>query len=43
MARGRAGWGILLNLLALALWIVFGIAFLALGSLAFWQGATQGN
>ncbi|OIH95494.1 hypothetical protein [Curtobacterium sp. MCBA15_001] len=43
MARGRAGWGILLNLLALALWIVLGVAFLALGSLAVWQGATQGN
>lgn len=43
MARGRAGWGILLNLVALAIWIVIGFLVLSFGTLAAWQHATQGS
>ncbi|MEN0103348.1 MAG: hypothetical protein AAGC90_10515 [Curtobacterium sp.] len=43
LARGRAGWGILLNVVALAIWIVLVVVFIAAGALAAWQHATQGS
>lgn len=42
-ARGRAGWGILLNLVALAVWILLGGLLLAGGLAAVWTGVTQGR
>jgi uncharacterized membrane protein len=38
-ARGRAGWGILLNVVALAVWILLAVAATAFGALAVWQQA----
>jgi uncharacterized membrane protein len=38
-ARGRAGWGILLNVVALAVWILLAVAAAAFGTLAVWQQA----
>jgi len=43
LARGRAGWGILLNLVALAVWILLGALLIAGGVFAVWQGATSGR
>lgn len=43
LARGRAGWGILLNLVALAIWVLLGVVFLSFGTLAFWHHTTQGG
>lgn len=43
MARGRAGWGILLNLVALAVWILLVALLVAGGVFAVWQGATSGR
>jgi len=43
LARGRAGWGILLNVIALAVWIVLVALFVGLGTFAAWQHATQGS
>ncbi|WIB60120.1 hypothetical protein DEJ13_17035 [Curtobacterium sp. MCLR17_007] len=43
LARGRAGWGILLNLVALAIWVLLGIVFLAFGTMAVWSRTTQGG
>ncbi|MFJ3384842.1 MULTISPECIES: hypothetical protein [unclassified Curtobacterium] len=43
LARGRAGWGILLNVIALAVWIVLVALFVGLGTIAAWQHATQGS
>lgn len=43
LARGRAGWGILLNLVALAIWVLLGVVFLAFGTLAVWSRTTQGG
>ncbi|MFJ7288728.1 hypothetical protein ACIQUC_10460 [Curtobacterium sp. NPDC098951] len=42
-ARGRAGWGILLNLVALAVWILLLALFVVGGALAVWTGVTQGR
>lgn len=43
LARGRAGWGIFLNLVALAAWILV-LALLVVGGVfAVWQGATQSS
>ncbi|ROP63403.1 MULTISPECIES: hypothetical protein [unclassified Curtobacterium] len=43
LARGRAGWGILLNVIALAVWIVLVALFVGFGTFAAWQHATQGS
>ena len=43
MARGRAGWGILLNLVALAVWILVGVLLVLGGAFAVWTGAQQGH
>ncbi|KTR06479.1 hypothetical protein [Curtobacterium luteum] len=43
MARGRAGWGILLNLVALAVWILVGALLVIGGSFAVWHGVTTGR
>ncbi|MCJ1712723.1 hypothetical protein [Curtobacterium sp. VKM Ac-2922] len=43
MARGRAGWGILLNAVALAIWIIAVACFVAFGTLAVWSHATSGS
>ncbi|MFS2030787.1 MULTISPECIES: hypothetical protein [unclassified Curtobacterium] len=42
-ARGRAGWGILLNLVALAVWILLLVLLVVGGAFAVWSGATQGR
>lgn len=42
-ARGRAGWGILLNLVALAVWILVGVLLVLGGTFAVWAGVTQGR
>lgn len=43
LARERAGWGIFLNLVALAVWILV-LALLVVGGVfAVWQGATQSS
>ncbi|WP_022905519.1 hypothetical protein [Curtobacterium sp. B18] len=42
-ARGRAGWGILLNLVALAVWILLLALFVVGGAFAVWTGVTQGR
>ncbi len=42
LARGRAGWGILLNLIALAVWILVGVLLVVGGALAVWQNAHAG-
>ncbi|WP_144753631.1 hypothetical protein [Curtobacterium pusillum] len=43
LSRGRAGWGIFLNLVALAVWILV-LALLVVGGVfAVWQGATQSS
>ncbi|OII11820.1 hypothetical protein BIU97_05870 [Curtobacterium sp. MCBA15_009] len=42
-ARGRAGWGILLNLVALAVWVLVGVFLVAGGAVAAWHGLTQGR
>ncbi|QQD76118.1 hypothetical protein I8920_15205 [Curtobacterium sp. YC1] len=41
-ARGRAGWGILLNLVALAVWILFVVLAVVGGAFAVWQRAVHG-
>jgi len=41
LARGRAGWGILLNLVALAVWIVVVALLVGGGVFAVWAGVTQ--
>ena len=41
LARGRAGWGILLNLVALAVWVLVGALLVVGGAFAVWQGASQ--
>ncbi len=41
MARSRAGWGILLNLVALAVWILVGVLLVLGGAFAVWAGVTQ--
>lgn len=43
MARARSGWGILLNLVALAVWILVGVLLVVGGAFAVWQGATTGR
>lgn len=43
LARGRAGWGVFLNLVALAVWIVLLALLVAGGVFAVWTGATQGR
>lgn len=43
MARGRAGWGILLNLVALAIWVLVGALLVIGGSFAVWHGVTTGR
>lgn len=43
LARGRAGWGVFLNLVALAIWIVLVVVFIAFGTFAAWQHATTGS
>lgn len=43
LARGRAGWGILLNLVALAVWVLLVVLLVVGGALAVWTGATQGR
>lgn len=42
-ARGRAGWGILLNLIALAVWILLLVLLVVGGAFAVWTGATSGR
>lgn len=42
-ARGRAGWGIFLNLIALAVWVLLIVLLVVGGAFAVWQGATQGS
>jgi nitrate reductase NapE component len=42
-ARGRAGWGILLNLVALAVWILLVVLLVVGGSFAVWMGATHAS
>ena len=42
-ARGRAGWGILLNLVALAVWVLVGALLVVGGAAAVWTGVTQGR
>jgi hypothetical protein len=42
-ARSRAGWGILLNLVALAVWILLLVLLVVGGVFAVWTGATQGS
>ncbi|WP_416393022.1 MULTISPECIES: hypothetical protein [unclassified Curtobacterium] len=42
-ARGRAGWGILLNLVALAVWILLLALFVVGGAFAVWTGVTHGR
>ncbi len=41
LARGRAGWGILLNLVALAVWVLLLVLLVVGGAFALWTGATQ--
>jgi hypothetical protein len=41
LARGRAGWGIFLNLVAMAVWIVLLVLLVAGGVLLAWQGSTS--
>lgn len=43
MARGRAGWGILLNLVALAVWILLVVLMIVGGAAAVWAGVVQGR
>lgn len=43
LARGRAGWGVFLNLIALAVWILLLVLAVVGGAFAVWQGATQGS
>ncbi|GGL78968.1 hypothetical protein GCM10009706_16950 [Curtobacterium citreum] len=43
LARGRAGWGILLNLVALAVWVLLVVLLVVGGAFALWTGATQGR
>ncbi|WP_420369116.1 hypothetical protein [Curtobacterium sp. L1-20] len=43
LARGRAGWGILLNLVALAVWILLVVLLVVGGSFAVWMGATHAS
>lgn len=38
-ARGRAGWGILLNVVALGFWVLLAAVVLVHGGLAIWQSA----
>ncbi|WP_144760977.1 hypothetical protein [Curtobacterium sp. 9128] len=42
LARGRAGWGVFLNLVALAVWIVLVVVFVTVGTFAAWHHATNG-
>jgi len=42
-ARARAGWGVFLNLVALAVWILLVVLFVVGGVFAVWQGATRGS
>jgi hypothetical protein len=41
LARGRAGWGIFLNLVAMAVWIVLLVLLVAGGVLLAWQGSAS--
>lgn len=41
-ARGRAGWGVFLNLVALAVWVLLIVLLVVGGTFAVWQHATQG-
>lgn len=43
LARGRSGWGIFLNLIALAVWVLVLALLLVGGAFAVWTGATQGR
>jgi len=43
LARGRAGWGILLNLAALAVWVLLVVLLLVHGAVALWTGALPGS
>ncbi|QSB23598.1 hypothetical protein [Curtobacterium sp. 24E2] len=43
LARGRAGWGIFLNLIALAVWILLLVLAVVGGVFAVWQGATHSS
>jgi hypothetical protein len=43
LARGRAGWGVFLNCVALAVWVLVIVLLVAGGALAVWQGATRGS
>ncbi|MDM7892612.1 hypothetical protein [Curtobacterium caseinilyticum] len=43
MARGRAGWGILLNLVALAVWILLVVLLVAGGFFTVWAGVSQSS
>lgn len=43
LAHGRAGWGVFLNLVALAVWILLLVLAVVGGAFAVWQGATQGS
>ena len=42
-ARGRAGWGILLNLVAVAVWVRLVVFGLAMGVLSAWQSVVPGS
>ncbi|MGN8049232.1 hypothetical protein ACTJKO_06040 [Curtobacterium sp. 22159] len=43
LARGRAGWGVFLNLVALAVWILLLALFVVGGAFAVWTGVTPGS
>ena len=43
LARGRAGWGVLLNLAALAVWVLLVVLLLVHGAVALWTGALPGS
>lgn len=43
LARGHAGWGIFLNLVALAVWILLLVLAVVGGAFAVWQGATHSS
>jgi len=43
LARGRAGWGILLNLVALAVWVLLVVLLVVGGAFAVWSGVARGH
>jgi nitrate reductase NapE component len=42
-ARGRAGWGVLLAVVALAIWVVLLVLFVSAHTFALWQRSVHGS